>query len=154
MCSNLDRRHFVTLFRYLHLIDSALIHSIPFLKLPHVWWLGKRTDNCRKQKHDQKKTGPVPLVRALSSRHHQHGYHSQISIVAVLQYRPPKCLCRRGSFSHSLGLNQPQCRWLLVSQTQPTPEWIVFSVLKVIYAGVGLGWLVRLASHTSRQWSF
>ena len=106
ICSNLDRQRFVTLFRYLcpMAIDSALDPQHPLSQaVPCV--MARKVN--REEKHDQKKTEPVPLVSALSSRHHQHGCHSRISIVAVLQYWPPKCLCRCGSLSHGLGPNHP-----------------------------------------------
>ena len=45
-------------------LTVSLIHRVPFLsKLSRVWWLRKWTENCRRQKHNQKKTGPVPLVQ-------------------------------------------------------------------------------------------
>ena len=43
----------------------------------------------------------------------------------------------------------------LTSQTEPTPEQITPCViLKVIYAGVGWAWLVRLLSHSGTAAKF
>ena len=72
----------------------------------------------------------------------QHHCHSRIGLVAVLQYQPPKCLCRRGSLSRSIASQT-------LAQTafsQPASA-DSFSNLKAICAGVGWVWLARLASH-------
>ena len=66
-CSNLDRQHFVMAhFSYLHSIDSVLDTQGSFLKLFRVWWVMRKwTEQCRKQKHDQQKTGPVTITRQM-----------------------------------------------------------------------------------------
>ena len=42
------------------LLAVPLVHQVPFLKLSRV---RKWTEKSRRQMHDQKKTGPVPLVQ-------------------------------------------------------------------------------------------
>ena len=114
------------------------------------------------QKHDQQKTGSVPLINAEEPKvaswqpSHANGSaqlpfsrHCCVGIVAVLQYRPSKCLCRRGCLSHSLAC-QTQLTSGRIAFSKPdltNPSEDCFCILTVIHAGVGWVWLAILASH-------
>ena len=93
--------------------QGPLSRAIPRVMVSEQSSVESRSMTNRKQGQYHSSNVEEPKDSLAQQQMDQHSYHSHIGIVAVLQYWPPNCLCRRGSLSCSR-----------THETQPTPGQI------------------------------